>query len=154
MQDGMHTHNINCCRTLFFTTSKLLFIPLWQSWDCLLGSLCCQVCSGQTASSCCTFKIHRNLMHRPCSRQWLNMAGDWSQPVSAQCRTHLGAGFTLELLIRMARPSEFHCCLRLVLLNPLLSLSLLRDAVLHLSLRCHWPLSAPPLFILYLYFPL
>lgn len=95
MQDGMHTRNINCCRTLFFTTSKLLFIPLWQSWDCLLGSLCCQVCSGQTASSCCTFKIHRNLMHRPCSPQWLNLAGDWSQPMSAQRRTHLGAGFSL-----------------------------------------------------------
>lgn len=42
LQDGMHTRYINCCGTLFFPTGELLFTPLWQLCECLLGSPCCR----------------------------------------------------------------------------------------------------------------
>lgn len=94
----MHTPNINCCRTLFFPTSGLLFIPPWQSWECLLGSPWCQASVGRRlpaaappASPAATCTAQAML---PSDYTW---QGDWSQPRSAQCSTLFHSGATHQI---------------------------------------------------------
>lgn len=131
----MHTPNINCCRPLFSPASGLLFIPLWQSWECLLGSHWCQASVGRRplaaappaapAATCTAQAI------LPSDYTW---QGGWSQPRSAQCSPLLHSGVTHQIgeSLGTALLSETP------LPHPPLSLSSSQMAELHEALLAHF----------------
>lgn len=141
---GWYTHNINCCKHFILYYQKTIVYTTWQSWECLLGSPYCQACSGQTARSCCTFRIH-------CSHALLNdktWQGDCSQAISAQCSGPVRAIFMLRLPVGLVRPSQLHCSLRVPLLNPLPSLCLHRWLTYISVSGSAWPFLFLPFYLL------
>lgn len=147
LQDGMHTPNINCCRTLFFPTSRLLFIPLWQSWMCLLGSTDAKP---QWADGLQMLHLQHPLQphaqHRPASSVTIPDKGTESAQV-CQCSTLLHSGVTPQIgeSLRTALLSETP------LPHPFLSLHSSQMAELHEVLLAHF---CSRFFIGYLCFPI